>query len=328
MPPISRNAEGVSGFCRDEFLTIPLETTVANAIQAVRQAGSPGRIFYLYVVDTEDRLHGIVSIRNLLLSRDDQRISEICSKGVVFLPDSASIPDAYRLFSQSRFLSLPVLDSERKIRGVIHAHELIGEYQKETHQLFEERTRGELFELLGIKAEDASHGLLHVTMGRLPWLLLNVLGGALSALFIHLLGGRLTNAVAYLMFLPILLIIAESIGMQTASIVITNLHRAPSGRSAGTARRELLVALALGAGFGISIGAAVLAWKGTGALALTIGLTILLGSLYVSILGIVLPYLVHRLRGDPRIAAGPVVMALADCGTLLLYLLIALAVGR
>ena len=80
----------------------------------------------------EDRLTGIVSIRNLLVARDTEKITEVYAKGVVALPDDAPIPEAYRLFSQSRFLSLPVIDSQKKICGVVHAHELVNELGKET----------------------------------------------------------------------------------------------------------------------------------------------------------------------------------------------------
>lgn len=305
-----------------------LEASVADAIQTVRRAGQRGQIFYLYVVDREGVLRGIVSIRNLLLSKDTQKIADVCASGVVSLSVDAPVSEAYRLFSESRFLSLPIIDAGGKIRGVIHAHELIEEYEKETEELFEERTRGELFALLGIKAEDTSRGLFATAAGRLPWLLLNVLGGALSTLFIHFLGGKLRDAVEFLAFVPILLVISESIGMQTASVVIADLHRASSAKSTKPAKREIGVALILGTCSGLIIAAMALLWKGSGTLTTAIGLSILLGSLYVSGLGCALPSLIHRFRGDPRIAAGPVVLALADCGTLLVYLLLGLALTR
>lgn len=307
------------------FICISIEATVTQAIQKVRTNAQKGDIFYLYVTDENDKLCGVLSIRNLLIAKEAQKIREIYSPNAVFLQQELLVEDAYSIFSKSRFLSLPVVDHEGHIKGVLHAHELLEEYEKSTDQLFEERSRGEMYELLGIKAEDTSMSIPRTAMSRFPWLLVNVIGGSISALFIHHLGGKLNRAVEFLAFVPILLIVSESVGMQTASIIMTQLHRVKSKKKGLSLHwKELGVALLLGVTLGAFLGAAIQAWKGDWALSLSIALTTAFGPLLVAIIGNTVPQIFHRFELDARVAAGPVVLAVSDSLTLLLFLLVSL----
>lgn len=315
----------VGNLCKGGFFTIPMTFTVGEALTKVRTSGKQGDIFYIYVVDELKRLTGIVSIRNLLMGKDEDPISKVYSPKVISLPFSDPLEKAYQAFSQSRFLSLPVVDSENKIQGIIHAHELVGEKGKQIDALFEARARSELFELLGIKAETLHQGAVPTALNRLPWLLVNIVGGSFSAICIHFLGGKLTQAVTILAFVPILLIVSESIGMQTASLVIANLHRSSSkGRNHQMLLKEFSVAALLGLGCSLLVGGGVAFWRTSFDIALPIALTVFLGALGVSALGNLIPLLFHRFKIDPRVAAGPVVLAIADSSTLLLYLFLAL----
>jgi len=307
------------------FITIPLSASVGEAIKKVRQSAQRGDIFYVYVVENDQRLVGITSIRNLLVAKDPEPVKEIASTNVVSLRENTSLRDAYKIFAKSRFLSLPIVNDSGILTGVIHAHELIEEYGKEQTHLLEERSQGELFELLGIKAEDAEKGPVRIARGRLPWLLVNIMGGAISAIFIHRLSGRLTRAVDFLSFIPVLLILSESVGMQTTSLIIAYLHRASSRiRFPKFIMKELLVSLILGLACALIIAIPVYAWKQSASLALSIVITLAIGPMGVCLLGNFIPRLFHRLAIDPRVAAGPVVLAVADSAVLLLYLLIAI----
>lgn len=325
--PILHSKHRVKELCIPNFITISLHLSVGEAIRVIRQSARHG-IFYIYVVDEQKRLSGVVSVRNLLVSSDEQKVSDIYAKGVVSVSEDMAIEEAYRIFSRDRFLSLPVTNADGQIIGVLHAHELIDEYEKDLEELFQERSRGELFELLGIKSEPVGSPIA-LAWSRLPWLLINLLGGAISAFFIHDLASGLQDAVLYLAFVPILLIITESMGMQTMSIVIGHLHRvAKRPRLRHLFAREATVALLLAVGCSLCIAGPVYLWKGSLALSLSITLTILVGFLSACTLGHVFPALFHRMKVDPQIAAGPVVLAIADASTLVLYLLIALGISR
>ena len=107
--------------CRDNFITLPVDSTVSSAIQKIRRSARKGDIFYLYVTQSGKQLCGVVSIRNLLIAKDDELLSELITQNPVSLLLGTSVGDAYKLFSESRFLSLPLVDEKGTILGVIHA---------------------------------------------------------------------------------------------------------------------------------------------------------------------------------------------------------------
>lgn len=325
--PILQSKNRVKDLSIPNFITISLHLTVGEAIKVVRQSARHG-IFYIYVVDENGCLSGVVSVRNLLVSKDEDKIADIYAAGVVSLSENMAVEAAYLVFSRDRFLSLPVVDGTGKMVGVLHAHELIDEYEKDLEELYQERSRGELFELLGIKGEPVGSPV-RIAWSRLPWLLINLLGGAISAFFIHDLASGLDDAVLYLAFVPILLIITESMGMQTMSIVIGHLNRARKRQGLKKLYiRETSIAVLLAIGCGLCIAGPVYLWKGSLALSVTIAATILVGFVSACTLGHVFPALFHRMKVDPQIAAGPVVLAIADASTLVMYLLIAIGIGR
>lgn len=306
------------------YICIPLESNVGQAIHKVRGTAQRGDIFYLYVTDESGKLCGVVSIRNLLLAKDSEKVRDVYSPNAVFLQEDLLVEDAYSLFSKSRFLSLPVVDLQGHLKGVLHAHELLEEYGKSTELLFEERSRGEMYELLGIKAEDTSMSIPRTAWSRLPWLFVNIVGGSISAYFIHALGGKLNRAVEFLAFVPILLIVSESVGMQTASIIMTQLHRIKRKARLSLHCKELSVALVLGVVLGIFLGTTIYAWKRDPQLAVAITVTSIFGPLLVALIGNLIPQIFHRLQFDARVAAGPVVLAISDSLTLLFFLSVSL----
>ncbi len=314
----------IDGYCRHEFIAVRSDATVREAIQQLRKHAQVGNVFYLYVNDPEGRLVGTVSMRGLLLADDNATIESFASKRLHRLSLGTPLVDAYRDFSTTKFLSLPVVDSHGQLVSVLHASDLLDREQGNFDELFEQRAQSEVFELLGIQAEDRGAGAAVVASHRFPWLLVNVLSGSLSALLIHVWGGRLDHAVQFLAFVPILLILSESVGMQSASVAIASMHR--SRRMKGTLRREAKVAFLVGFATMLLVAGVLWIWKRDTPLSIALGVSILVGTTSVSVVGSLVPRLFHRLKIDPRIAAGPVVLALSDLFTLFLYLAVALAV--
>lgn len=306
---------------KKNFVTLPVALTVGEALGRIRTQAKRGDIFYLYVVDDGSRLVGIVSIRNLLLSGDAEPLAHLLSRNVECLPEDFTRAEAAQRFADCRFLSLPVVSADGKIIGVVHAHDLSGQTPS-SETLFEERTRGALFELLGIEAEGSATSSFSAAKGRFPWLLVNMIGGTLSALFIHGIGPSIPNAVVFLAFVPILLIICESVGMQTVSVVITKLRHSTS-QAGKVGWREIKIAGWLGFASAVIVGLAIRIFLGAPDVALAVGIAMLVATLWVSSVAFFVPLLTRKLGIDPSISAGPVVLAVADCTALLLYLLIA-----
>jgi magnesium transporter len=293
--------------------------TVTEALESLRQQAPQGRIIYLYVVDDDNRLRGVIPTRRLLLSQPDARVADIMIPTVVALPESATVLEACEFFIQHRFLALPVVDSERRLMGVVDV-EL---YTDELSQLGEEPRGDELFQLVGVHLAGARQTRpVAAFRTRFPWLVCNLAGGVVAAFLAGVYREELSRAVALAIFIPVVLALAESVSVQSVGLALEALRaRRPTWRGMG--RRlgaELLTGLFLGAASGMVVGLIALAWQSQLRLALCLLGGIAGGVTAAAGLGLAIPFALRLLRREPQVAAGPIALAAADTLTLLLYL--------
>jgi magnesium transporter len=156
---------------------------------------------------------------------------------------------------------------------------------------------------------------------RFPWLLVTVMGGTICAILAGLFEATLAHALVIAFFLTMVLGLNESVSAQSMSVTIQMLRSAPVTwtwfRTA--LRREFATAALIGLGCGIAVAAIVFLWKHDPRAASAIGGSIALSLISASLFGLGVPSLLHRLNLDPKIAAGPITLALADVFALLIY---------
>ena len=144
----------VSRHLHQDFAQILVSQTVGEALDGLRRHPPQGRILYLYVVDDQGRLAGVVPTRRLLLAAPEQAVAEIMVRQVVALPARMTVLEACEFFIQHRFLAFPVVDEGRRLIGVVDV-EL---YTDEVTELEGGRGRDDLFQLLGVHAKGARDG--------------------------------------------------------------------------------------------------------------------------------------------------------------------------
>jgi magnesium transporter len=304
---------------RGDFARILVDQTVGESLDWLRSNPPSGRILYLYVVDGEGRLKGVVPTRRLLLAAPEQPVAEIMVRQVVALPARTTMLDACEFFIQHRFLAFPVVDEERRILGVVD----VEQYTDQVSELEVGRVRDDLFQLLGVHADAARDDSPPVAFRRrFPWLGCNLAAGILAAFLSSLYKDELDRVVALAFFIPVVLNLAESVSSQSVSLALQALHiRAPSwGMIPGRLGGELATGLMLGLAAGAAVGLVGLVWLGQGRVALCLLGGIAGGVAGAAVLGTALPFALRLLRLEPRVAAGPVALAGADVITIFLYL--------
>lgn len=321
MEPLSPEhlSDPVSQHFSPETVSLNQDWTAGEALEELR--GHPllaGRIVYFYTADAEGRLAGVLSTRALLRAAPDTRLREIMHAPAVSVRDDAPLAEAFSLLLARKLFAVPVVDAEGRLAGVVDLS-LVGEEFRSMAQYDAE----EAFQLIGLHLETMKRGGPWARFkDRFGWLLCNVGGGLLAAMVAGLYEPLLEQAVVLALFIPIVLAMAESVSIQSMTITIETLHRSAPDLPASlrAVLRELAVSLPLGLALGLLIGLISYAWKHEARVALVLVLAIDLAIVTASLLGVVLPSLVRRLRVDPRIAAGPIVLALTDLCALLFYL--------
>jgi magnesium transporter len=304
---------------RRDFARLPLGQTVGQALDWLRLHPPPGRIIYLYVVDTDDRLCGVVPTRRLLFSGPQTPLADIMIRQVIALPTEATVLEACEFFIQHRLLAFPVVDEGGRIVGVVDM-EL---YADEVRNLEDANVREHLFQLIGVHGADAPQGSpLSAFRHRFPWLGCNLAAGILAALLAGIYQDELERAVALAFFIPVVLNLAESVSSQSVSLALHALQRRPpTGRTLlRQLRNEFLTGLLLGLGAGAIMALVALVWLGQLRVALCLVGSICGGVAAAAVLGLSLPVLLRLLRLEPRLAAGPIALAGADVVTILIYL--------
>lgn len=319
MPQSTLNAENLDelifAHLRYDFVSLNARLTVAQALDELRSQQLGERIVYFYVVDDGNRLQGVLPTRRLLMGGADTLLTELMIANVVTLPAWSTVREAVEMFVQHRLLALPVTDSEGQLHGIAE----VSLFAKEL-AAFEKQAAQDVFQLIGIH-QDRQQSAIAGFKDRFPWLMANVGGGLLAAYvsshYEHLLGA----AVVMALFIPVVLALAESMSIQSVTLTLQSLHGhkgrfLPSGRNPF---RELITASLLGAGCGSLVGGIAAVWHENLWLGVVIGAAMLASMVTASIAGILLPATLHWLRRDPHIAAGPIVLAIADMATLLFY---------
>ncbi len=297
--------------------------TVSEALAAIRSHGLGERIIYFYVADDDDRLVGVVPTRRLLTAAVDAPVADIMIAKVIAIPHTATLAEACEFFVLHKFLAFPVVDENRVVRGIVDV-EL---YTKELFDLADvEQAPDTLFESLGFHISQLRGASpLRSFRFRFPWLLATIAGGTLCAILTSVFETTLAKSLVLAFFLALVLGLAESISIQSLTLTIQALRSSrPSLRGYLRAlRREMLAAILLGIGCGSLVGIIVFVWHSAGRAGLAIGSGIFLAAIFACGFGVTVPTLLHALKLDPKVAAGPIVLALTDICTLLFYFTLA-----
>jgi magnesium transporter len=308
-------------YARKDFPLLEAEASVEKALETIQTEGIGERVIYFYAVDERERLVGVVPTRRLLTAAPGTLLRNIMVLRVIALPAEATVLEACEFFVLYKFLAFPIVDAERRVIGIVDT-DVFMESVLGSEEGGREETRSDFFEALGFHlAQVRGASPWRAFRYRFPWLLVTVTGGTICALLAGFFETTLAHSLVIAFFLIMVLGLNESVTAQSMSVTTQALRSAPiTWRWFKTAfRREIATALLLGLACGALAGAIVWSWRADTASAFVIGGSITFSLINSCLIGLSVPSLLHWLNLDPKIAAGPVALALADILALLLY---------
>lgn len=311
---------------RKDFSLLDANMTVGEALERIRREGVGERVIYFYAVDEKKRLVGVVPTRRLLTAPLETPLRQIMVPRVVAVPATATILDACEFFVLYKFLAFPVVDKQRRVIGIIDANlfaeEILEAGESEDRHRSDAPVSPEFFEALGFRIEQIRGASpWRVFRFRFPWLLVTVTGGTVSAILAGFFQATLAQSLVLAFFLTMVLGLNESVSTQSMSVTIHALRSVNvTWRWLATAfHREVATSLLLGVACGLIVGVIAWVWRNDLRAASVIGGSIALSLVTACALGLGVPSLLRRLKLDPKIAAGPVTLALADFVALVIY---------
>jgi len=305
-------------FCSTDFPTLDESLTTGEAIDCVRARGLRDKIIYFYVTGGDGRLAGVLPARRLLTDPPGTPVAEAMIRRVVAIPTRATLLEACEFFVLHKFLAFPVVDEAGRIQGVLDVSVFTGEVL----DLAEREQMNDLFQSLGFRVSEVRSATSWKAFRiRFPWLLATIGGGTICALLAALFAETLEQRIVLAFFLTMVLGLGESVSAQSLAVTLQLMHSARPTPAwlVRTLGKEFLTAALLGAACGSLVAVIVGFWHHDWLAAASIGLSISLAIITACLLGVLIPAAAKALRLDPRIAAGPLTLALADVCTLLCY---------
>jgi magnesium transporter len=297
--------------------------TAAQALDYLRSLTEAETLHYLYVVDRDSRLLGVVPLRNLLMAQPDASIESIMLPDVVAVPVTADQEELAEFISRYDYFAIPVVDHDNRLLGVVTVDDALD-------VLAEEAT--EDIQRLGGSEPLASPyfavSVFQVVRKRIVWLMLLFVASLFTSTVIRSFEEVLAVAVVLNAFIPLITGTGGNAGSQTVTTVIRaiaveDVRLSDVGRAL---RREVSVGLVLGAILGL-VGAVVGALvAGDGQIGFVIGVTLPLVVVWSNSVATLVPLMAERLKIDPTVISAPMITTIVDATALLIYFLLARAI--
>jgi magnesium transporter len=310
-------AEGSAGrVMTTNILAVDEKLTAQEAIEKIRAFGEDtDAVLYLYVVDTEGRLEGVVPIRRLVASRPDRPVGEIMIREPVSARVDTDQEEVAQLVARYNLLAIPVTDPERRLLGVITVDDVI--------EVITEEATEDIYHLAGLDEEDRVFTPPTQSIRkRLPWQLLNLGAVFISAWVVGLFEHTLDQIVTLAVFMPVINGMGGNGGVQSLTVVTRAMALGEIEFSSGlrAVGKELLVGLVMGLVVGTVAGGIAWMWQGNPYLGITLTAAMIVTLTVAGLLGAAVPVLLKALRQDPALGSGAIVVTITDALGLFCFL--------
>lgn len=301
-------AESAGGRMIPDILALRQNWTADEAIRFLRnQKPEVEQPYYLYVVDPNRRLEGVVSLRKLIVAAPDTPLAEIMDREVISVETGTDQEDAAETMRHYDLLALPVLDEAGRLVGVLTADDVLDVQVEEATE--------DMFRMAGLTEEESIFRPVRKSApARLLWLSLNLVTAFLAAATVSLFESTIARVAALAVFMPVIAGQAGNAGIQTITLVVRSLAlgEIDLGDARRVLRREILIAAINGIAIGIVVGLAAWLWKGNAWLGIVAGVAMLLNIANAVLVGVLVPLSLRALKVDPALASGIVVTTFTD----------------
>lgn len=301
--------ETAGSLMNTEFLALDEELTVMQAIEAIRQYPRKESFFYVYCVDADQHLVGVLSLRSLILANPNVRLKDIMVQSVVRTQIDSSPEEVAQLVSKYDLLSIPVVDLQNRLVGVVTVDDVL--------DVIQEQAEEDLLHLAGVDiSERVTTPARDSFRTRFPWLAVNLVTAFLAASVVRLFEGTIQKWTALAAFMPIVAGMGGNAGTQTLTVFVRALALGEIDWRTGwrPVWKEMLVGFGNGVANGSITALIVGLWTSNWILAGVLLLAMTVNLVIAGVAGAVVPLGLERLGFDPAVASSIFVTTCTDVG--------------
>ncbi len=311
-----------------EFVRLKAGMTVEEALQHIRHTGPDKETIYTcYVTDDNRHLEGVISVKELLLARENVLVSALMTTNVIAVATTEDQEEVVGLFSKYDLIALPVVDSENRLVGIITVDDVV--------DIIEQETTEDIEKMAAVLPSERSYfktGVAETFSKRIPWLILLMLSATITGMIISSFENALSSMVALVAYMPMLMGTGGNCGSQSSVTVIRGLAVGDIGFR-DTWRviwKELRVSIMCGVVLAVANFVKILLFDNlllrndvSLLVALVVSLTVLVTVIIAKLVGCTLPLLAKKCKLDPAVMASPFITTIVDAVSISVYFAIA-----
>ena len=305
-----------------EFTDLRASMTVGQAIEHLRRTGEDRETIYTcYVIDAARRLEGVVTVKDLLLSADDMLVADLMDTSVISIGTQDDQEEAAQLFNKYDFLSLPVVDHEGRLVGIITVDDAMDVMEEEATEYFER-----MGAMIPSEKPYLKTGVFSLAKNRIAWLLVLMISGMLTGGILGRYEAAFAAMPILVTFIPMLTDTGGNAGSQSSTLVIRGIavHEITMQDFFAVLWKEVRVAALVGVVLSaVNYVRLIITYPGHEVVALTVALTMFFTVVIAKTIGGVLPLIAKAFHADPAIMAAPLITTIVDALSLIIYFTIA-----
>lgn len=301
-----------------EFVSILANQTVKSAMTLLRvKAKSAETFYYIYIVDEDNRLVGVLSLRDLIISDGNLLVSDLMSDRVVsaYVDDKQS--HVAQMIKDYDFLALPVTEETGELIGIITVDDII--------DVIDDEATSDYSGLAGVDVDEQYVNPIQSAKSRLPWLITLLFLGMGTSSLIGRFEGVISEVATLSLFITLITGTAGNAGTQSLAVAVRKLAN-PNDENDGLMQmiiRETITGLISGVVTGVVISIVVGVWQKNFVLGVVIGIALIAAITVANLAGSLIPIVMNKLGFDPAVASGPFISTLSDLTSVLIYFTIA-----
>ena len=301
-------ADTAGGLMSPEVVPLSLSLSVQEAIDLLRRRQEEAEtVYYAYAVDDDERLQGVLSLRDMALAAPGKSLGDLVVRDAVKVPVMEDVEEVARTFDKYDYFALPVVDENDRLLGVITIDDVIDVIREEATE--------DIYGLAGVPSEEGVDTDWWRSLRlRLPWLYVRLSTALAAAVVVGLFEATIAKVAALAVLMGVIAGQGGSAGMQTVTIITRGIALGEVAPRQGRRllAKELFLGVANGLLIGATIGLITYFWKGEFLIGVAAFLAMLLNMVIAGISGVVIPLAVRGLGKDPALASGIFLTTVTD----------------
>ena len=305
------------GLMAKELVKVYETWTVAGCLRKIRnQAENVKRVHSIYVVDKKEKLIGRLSLKDLLIAKNETKISDIYIPKVDSVHVADNDEDVAKVMAKYDLEAVPVVDDNKTLLGRITIDDIVDVIKEEAEKDYQLAA--------GITQDvDSEDGIFALTRARLPWLFLGLIGGVGAAAIMFNFDTIINDYPLILLFTPLIAAMAGNVGVQSSAIIVQGLANDEiKGSINNRLFKEMLLSALNGVVLALFLFLFMWIWQDNFQTALAVSVSLIVVVIVAGIIGTFIPLFLHRKKIDPAIATGPFITTCNDIFGILIYFLI------